>query len=176
MQRHVKPINHTNNKFWIKHCSDLNMLVPGCGTIRRFVLIKIIVNLLKQVCYCGGGFWNPFPNHVRASLLLAAWMIMAWTSGPVSQHQQSVGLILKKQLVLKQRLYTIKDCRVNIWYMCTLPSRLLIKFYTVPWFPQCILLLNKSYVVWSYNHNLFLSICGYTVLWFLLSEVKSLTL
>ena len=36
-------------------CSDLNMLGPGHGTIRRCGLVEVGVALLEEVCHCGGG-------------------------------------------------------------------------------------------------------------------------
>ena len=35
-------------------CGVLNMLGPGSGTIRRYVLVGVGVSLLEEVCHCGG--------------------------------------------------------------------------------------------------------------------------
>lgn len=37
-------------------CSGLNIVGPGSRTIRRYVLAKVGMPLLKEVCYFGGGF------------------------------------------------------------------------------------------------------------------------
>ena len=34
-------------------CSDLNMLGPGHGTIRRCGLVEVGVAFLEEVCHCG---------------------------------------------------------------------------------------------------------------------------
>jgi hypothetical protein len=32
------------------------MLGPGCGTIKRYGLVGVVVALLEEVCHCGVGF------------------------------------------------------------------------------------------------------------------------
>jgi hypothetical protein len=39
----------------IVDCGGVNMLGPGCGTIRRYGLVGVGVALLEEVCPCGSG-------------------------------------------------------------------------------------------------------------------------
>jgi hypothetical protein len=59
-------------------CREWDMVVwiclaHGVWPIRRCGLVGVGVALLKEVCHCVSGFWDPLPSHVGASLLLFAF-------------------------------------------------------------------------------------------------------
>jgi hypothetical protein len=107
--------NRSKNKY---HCSDLNMLDPMSGIIRRWGLVRVGMGFVGGSVSCGDGQWDLSPNHVGVSLLLLAlrWrcrtlsssytytllrcchaptvMIIDWTSEPVSQPQLFIRVAL----------------------------------------------------------------------------------
>jgi hypothetical protein len=55
------------------YCGDLNMLGPGSGSTKRCGFVEVGMGLLEEVCHCGGRKYDPSPNHMEASLFLAAF-------------------------------------------------------------------------------------------------------
>ena len=54
-------------------CGGLDMLDPERGTIWRYGLVGVGVALLEEVCHCGCRLYDPHPNCLEASILLAAF-------------------------------------------------------------------------------------------------------
>ena len=54
---------------------SLNMFGPGSGIIKRHGLVGVGMALLEEVCHYENGQGGHLPNHMGASLLLAAFRI-----------------------------------------------------------------------------------------------------
>jgi hypothetical protein len=56
-----------------RRCDGLYMLSLERGTIRRYGPVDVGVALLEEVCHCGCRLYDPHPNCLEASILLAAF-------------------------------------------------------------------------------------------------------